>query len=421
MRKLLSFMVIGLLSFSMFSMFAPQVKALATSNTSDPVDDLYYYQSGSPAPTWAVIDIVYAEVSQVDSENIKLLIQANQPIPLTNEWQGYYWLLDTGIPAPPYWNPIDSNDINVAYQVGVHWAATDPLAVHVSNLIDGTTIYYEDARDYPEKYFSSDTCFITIPLNWIGNPTSIKWVANSIDGVASPSGRHDKAPNSGHVTLTLPLVRTPTDKSVIFVDPFIRWFSPFEWGMFVALREDFRHAEYSFKHIRKRAVTVEWLKTGLNHGVVIFRTHGVFSGTVDIVTGERVTDRNKVKYHDDWHEGRIYPLFIEHWPFSGIYWVITPRFIEHYYASNQFPNSLVYVFGCKSLADQSLAKAFVDKGAGTYIGFPEEVTGGVADRATRRIFWNLCWQASTVKQAVDDVRGFAEVEYYGYEELKLVG
>jgi len=218
MKKIFSLIIVGLLCFSMISMLTTQVKALAASNTSDPVDDLYYYQTGSPAPTWAVIDIVYAEVSQVDSENIKLLIKTSQPIPLTNEWQGYIWLLDTGIPAPPYWNPIDSNDIDVAYSVAVHWAATGPLAVDVVNVIDGTIIFQEDARDYPEKYFSGDTCFITIPLSWIGNPTSIKWVANSIDGVASPSGRHDKAPNTGHATLTISSARTQAIKNIVNID-----------------------------------------------------------------------------------------------------------------------------------------------------------------------------------------------------------
>src|SRR3990170_6211718 len=101
--------MIFLMFFSTFSILAPQVKAQTTSNTSDPANDLYYYMSGSPAPTWTVIDIVYAEISQVNSTHIKLLIRTSQPIPLMNQWQGYYWLLDTGIPAPPYWNPIDSN------------------------------------------------------------------------------------------------------------------------------------------------------------------------------------------------------------------------------------------------------------------------------------------------------------------------
>ena len=202
MKKALSLLVIGLLYFSMFSTYAPQAQALSTSSTIDPTDDLYYYMSGSPAPTWGVIDLVYAEISQVDSENIEFLIKASQLIPLTNQWQGYYWLLDTGIPAPPWWNPIDSNDINVAYYVQIAWTATGVLYAEVVNAIEGTAIFYEDFRNDPSKHFSGDTCFITIPLSWVGNPTSIKWVAGSTDGVASSSGRHDKAPNTGHVTLT---------------------------------------------------------------------------------------------------------------------------------------------------------------------------------------------------------------------------
>jgi hypothetical protein len=133
---------------------------------------------------------------------IKLLIRVSQSIPLSNQWQGYNWLLDTGIVTRPYWNPIDSNDLNVSYVVGVGWGADGSLHVNVGNWTDNTSIYYEDARDHPWKYFSGDTCSITIPLSWIGNPASISWVAGSTDGIAGSSGKHDKAPNSGHVTFT---------------------------------------------------------------------------------------------------------------------------------------------------------------------------------------------------------------------------
>lgn len=211
MKKILSLIIIGLLCLSTFSILAPQVKAQATSSTSDPTDDLYYYQTGSPAGslTMPYIDIIYAEISQVDSANIRLSIKARQSIPLTNYWQGYNWLLDTGIPAPPYWNPHDSNDITVSYHVGVHWAATGPLAVDITNDMDGTTVYYEDARDYPEEYFSGDTVSVTIPLSLIGNPTSIRWVAGSTDGRASIVGRHDKGPNTGHATLNIASLNLP--------------------------------------------------------------------------------------------------------------------------------------------------------------------------------------------------------------------
>jgi hypothetical protein len=48
-----------------------------------------------------------------------------------------------------------------------------------------------------------------ISLSWIGNPTSIKWVAGSSDGVVPGNvGRHDKAPNMGHVTLERALLTT---------------------------------------------------------------------------------------------------------------------------------------------------------------------------------------------------------------------
>jgi hypothetical protein len=206
MKKSLLFLLISILISCIFSIWIScilsPVMAVTTSSTTDPTGDLYYYQSGSQASTWGVIDIIYAEVSQVNATHIKLLIEASQTIPLTNQWQAYYWLLDTGISAPAYWNPIDSNDLNVAYTVSVGWAANGQLGIRV-NKYDGTVLFQEDAHNNPGKYFSSDTCFITIPLSWIGNPSSIKWVAGSTDGVGGSTGRHDKAPNSGHVALAI--------------------------------------------------------------------------------------------------------------------------------------------------------------------------------------------------------------------------
>jgi hypothetical protein len=209
MKKMLTMIIISLLCLSMFSTFAPQAKADSlpqeTSHTSDPTDDLYYYQSWSPAPTWAVIDIIYTEISQVNSTHIRLLTRASQTIPLTNEWQSFYWLLDTGTPAPTWWNLIDSNDLTVSSYVGVSWSASGPLWIQMNMYDSGGAheILHEDASSHPETYFDGDTVSIVIPTSLIGNPASIKMVAGSSDGVASPSGRHDKAPNTGHITTAI--------------------------------------------------------------------------------------------------------------------------------------------------------------------------------------------------------------------------
>jgi ribosomal protein L40E len=201
--KLLSIAIAVLILASTLSILPHNVKAQGSASAWDPTDDLYYYQSGQHASSWPVIDIVYTEISQVNSTHIKLLTKANQAIPLTNQWQSFYWLLDTGAPAPAWWNPIDSNDLTVSYYVGVSWSASGPLWITV-NRYDDTgvhTLFQQDASDHPEGYFSNDTCFIIIPLDLIGNPTSIRCVAGSSDGLASSSGRHDKAPNTGHITL----------------------------------------------------------------------------------------------------------------------------------------------------------------------------------------------------------------------------
>jgi hypothetical protein len=202
MNKIFFLSVATAILVTLTLVFTPQA-VQSLSSASDPTDDLYYYGSGSPAPTWTVIDIVYSGVSQVNSTHVRLLTKAAQTIPLTNNFQSFYWLLDTGVSAPPWSNPPDSNDLTVSYYVGVSWSASGPLWIDV-NKINSTgqySMFNEDARSHPETYFSGDTCSITIPLSLIGNPTSIKCVAGNSDGVSG--GKHDKAPNTGHMTLSL--------------------------------------------------------------------------------------------------------------------------------------------------------------------------------------------------------------------------
>lgn len=202
------------------------------SNVIDPTGDLSY-SNGSIAPIWSVIDIVYADVSQVDSANLRLLMRANATIPLKNQGQGYYWILDTGIPTsdvtlPHELGTVDTNGINVDYIVGVSWVETGEL--HVSVLkYDGTYYLNIDARPHPENYFNGDNCSITIPFSWIGNPNSlIRWVAISTDGVGGSSRRYDKAPNTGYATLLV----TPSGYQVTTVN--YSWLDAVTGGTVVA-------------------------------------------------------------------------------------------------------------------------------------------------------------------------------------------
>ena len=204
--------MIALLTLSVSPILVSIAEAQGTSYVDDPTDDLFYYSSGSTATTWGVIDIRYAEVSRINSTHIRLVIVTTEAIPLSNQWQGYSWFLDTGTSAPPYSMPIDTNDINVCYTVNIGWGANghSDLLVVKRDYAGNTEIYRRDVRDHLEEYYSADTCSVTIPLNWIGDPTSIEWTVATTDGVAGSTGRHDKAPNTGHATLNLiPLNNSP--------------------------------------------------------------------------------------------------------------------------------------------------------------------------------------------------------------------
>jgi len=206
-------------------------------------------------------------------------------------------------------------------------------------------------------------------------------------------------------------------KSAVIIDPFYS-----EWGLFKNLVYDVQGslevAGYSVSSVQDTGVTVEWLRDGLKHGVVLWRGHTV-QGTpsgIGLITGEVVTYENALEYKDDIENFRIVNITKG----SSKYWVTTPAFIEYYYTSNRFQYSLVVVEGCSSLSDSSLASTFIDAGVATYVGYTTEVQEPLTSFDMKTLFKNLCEKGYTVGEAVDSVFwGKGLLEYFGDAELRL--
>lgn len=206
------------------------------------------------------------------------------------------------------------------------------------------------------------------------------------------------------------------DKSAVIIDPFYS-----EMGLLRNLlydvQDSLEYAGCSVSSAQDTSVTVEWLRDGLRHEVVLWRGHsGQFPSGIGLVTGEIVTSENTLKYEDDIENNRTMKIIRG----DVGYWAITTEFIEHYYTSNRFPHSLVVVEGCSSLSDPSLASAFVSVDAATYVGYITTVQEPLTSYDMKTLFRNLCEKGYTVKAAVDSVFwGKTILRYYGDPELRV--
>ncbi len=169
--------------------------------------------------------------------------------------------------------------------------------------------------------------------------------------------------------------------------------------------------------------SVEEFKKLSDYGTIIFDTKGesLFKGNLKenlpnldeiftkddekivILTGEKVSDEKIELYNADLKTGRL--VIVDD------YFAITPAFINHYNKGqeNSLPKSLVYANTSRSAYNEEMAKAFIENGAQTYIGYEEaRENGELVDTIEKMLD----------KKAVKDSIGKAKV--FGNMELVLL-
>lgn len=220
---------------------------------------------------------------------------------------------------------------------------------------------------------------------------------------------------------------TPTDKSAIIIDPMYLEHQnrPFIYDVASYLTS----AGYSCSWKPGSAVTVDWLKTGLRQGVILWRSHAIYDPSefgVALNTGQLFDPQDIDKYRSSGdYPRRIIPTNPD--GNGNRYWAITPQFILDYYGiQNRLPNSLVYVEACESIRDSAMAKAFVDSGAGAYVGYKDRIyfnnIFGVpfADNDAAWGMYDFCIRGFNVQEVVDHkILGGFEKSYYGDKNLRL--
>lgn len=148
---------------------------------------------------------------------------------------------------------------------------------------------------------------------------------------------------------------------------------------------------FDITYLLNSAVTVDVIKTLYQYGIVAMTTHGdtYFKflwyekwgwnypfGQVVFLTGQEVTTVNKPFYEKDLKKGRIVIGSVG----ERHYYAIKPSFIR-YYAATKYPDSLIYLSSCRSTYNNSMANAFLDSGAKTYLGYSEYVLAAFAKTA----------------------------------------
>lgn len=141
--------------------------------------------------------------------------------------------------------------------------------------------------------------------------------------------------------------------------------------------------------------TIEGFKYLNNYGAIVISSHGdnFYNGLftwwenkfgekipwladglskVCFVSNIYMSPANKATYEQDLVSQRLAVLNTK----SGQLFVILPEFIRHY--SGNFPKSLVYASSCRSTYNNSMANAFLSKGAQTYFGYSNYVHASFA-------------------------------------------
>ena len=88
---------------------------------------------------------------------------------------------------------------------------------------------------------------------------------------------------------------------------------------------------------------------------------------VVIGTGEYWTDETQNIYQFEYENQMIVKGMVGDKSFV----CFTPAFIQYYYDPGDLPNSLIYMATCHATYDDSMANAFLESGAGVYLGWTQ--------------------------------------------------
>jgi hypothetical protein len=139
-----------------------------------------------------------------------------------------------------------------------------------------------------------------------------------------------------------------------------------------------------------------------NYGIIILRAHSALrddSSTVDLFTSEPYVS-SAHRYEQE--NGLVVMGTLYYTEASPEYFAVTSKFIEN--LEGTFPKSIVIAMGCWGLKhglEQTLAGAFVRKGATAFLGWTNLVGYLHSDNETSKLLTNLFVHNKTLGEAVN--------------------
>jgi len=140
-----------------------------------------------------------------------------------------------------------------------------------------------------------------------------------------------------------------------------------------------------------------------NYDIVIFRVHsdrlqGEWQGQpIDETVLFSAEPFDEKKYLDDRAQARL--TSARYFEGSDRFFGIAPTFVEQR-MKGRFHNTLVIAMGCDGLSSQRTAEAFLNKGAGTFVGWDELVTADHTDASIERFVQHVVGDGLTPQAAV---------------------
>jgi hypothetical protein len=165
--------------------------------------------------------------------------------------------------------------------------------------------------------------------------------------------------------------------------------------------------DYRIEYLANDAVTLSYLRLNLSVDIVYMNTHAGFFDTdgdhqadaVVIATGEPWTNDTEQTYSFEYQHHMIVKGMIGEKSIIAF----TPAFIEYYYPQGTLPHSLVYMATCFATYDTSMAHAFLEAGASTYLGWSRNTVFWINSKTSVQTF-RLFANGWTVHQVCSLVR-----------------
>ncbi|UCD12926.1 MAG: hypothetical protein JSW60_04995 [Thermoplasmatales archaeon] len=164
---------------------------------------------------------------------------------------------------------------------------------------------------------------------------------------------------------------------------------------------------YNIVYLANENVDLPFVRDNLNAEIIYMNTHAGYwdidgdhqGDFVVIGTGEHWTNETEQIYQFEYENQMIVEGVVGNQSFVAF----TPTFIEYYYESNDLPDSLVYMATCHATYDDSMANAFLDSGASTYMGWTRN-TVFWTNSFTSVLAFRLFARGFTVKQVCQIIR-----------------